>query len=611
MQKKWILKEQVEAEKIEKLATTVGISKPLAGLLLQRGIKDSESARKFFRPDLQQLYDPFLMTDMDKAVARLERAIVGRENVLIYGDYDVDGTTAVAMMYVFLKSKCRNVFYYVPDRYTEGYGISYKGIDYAVETGCTLIIALDCGIKAVKKVEYAAERGIELIICDHHEPGDELPQAAAVLDPKRADCNYPFNELSGCGVGFKLIQAYATKHKIPFYQIKPFLDLVVVSIASDIVPIVDENRILAFFGLRQLNTNPRVGLRAVMLKSGITPPPLRGKDGMPIDVSIEESKPTGDPEFHPVKIGDIVFKIGPRINAAGRMDLGRYSVDLLVERNMAKAEEMACKIETDNTDRKTHDQNITNEALAVIDCSEELKRRKSTVLYNPEWHKGVIGIVASRLIDFYYRPTVICTKSNGLITGSARSIPGFNLYEAIEKCQDLLESFGGHTYAAGLTLKEENLEAFISKFESVVDSMMTSDIMVPRIDVDEELLLSDVTPKFFKCLEMFEPFGPGNMAPVFACRNLFDTGASQVVGQTREHLKLVVNDGTVGRPFSAIAFKQSEHFDAIHNGQKFDMCFSVEINSFRGKETLQLKSYDIKMAGEWEREQEEEAAERL
>ena len=453
MQKKWILKEQVEAEKIEELATTVGISKPLAGLLLQRGIKDSESARKFFRPDLQQLYDPFLMTDMDKAVARLERAIVERENVLIYGDYDVDGTTAVAMMYVFLKSKCRNVFYYVPDRYTEGYGISYKGIDYAVETGCSLIIALDCGIKAVKKVEYAAERGIELIICDHHEPGDELPQAAAVLDPKRADCNYPFNELSGCGVGFKLIQAYATKHKIPFYQIKPFLDLVVVSIASDIVPIVDENRILAYFGLRQLNTNPRVGLRAVMLKSGITPPPLRGKDGMPIDVSIEESKTTGDPEFHPVKIGDIVFKIGPRINAAGRMDLGRYSVDLLVERNMAKAEEMACKIETDNTDRKTHDQNITNEALAVIDGSEELKHRKSTVLYNPEWHKGVIGIVASRLIDFYYRPTVICTKSNGFITGSARSIPGFNLYEAIEKCQDLLESFGGHTYAAGLTLK--------------------------------------------------------------------------------------------------------------------------------------------------------------
>lgn len=599
MQKKWILKEQAEAGKIDELAESANISKPLANLLLQRGINDSESARKFFRPDLQQLYDPFLMKDMDRAVARLEQAIVERENVLIYGDYDVDGTTAVAMMYVFLKSKCRNVFYYVPDRYTEGYGISYKGIDYAEEMGCKLIIALDCGIKALPKVDYAAEKGIEFIICDHHEPGEELPRAAAVLDPKRADCSYPFNELSGCGVGFKLIQAYASRNKIPFYQIKPFLDLVVVSIASDIVPIIDENRILAYYGLKQLNTNPRVGLRAVMKKSGITPPPQRNKDDRQFDVPTtpcEVTQSADEPEFRPVKIGDIVFKIGPRINAAGRMDLGRYSVDLLVERNEAKAEEMACKIETDNTDRKTHDQNITNEALAVIDSSDELKNRRSTVLYNPEWHKGVIGIVASRLIDFYYRPTVICTKSNGMITGSARSIPDFNLYEAIEKCQSLLESFGGHTYAAGLTLKEENLEAFIEKFESVVDSMITDDIMVPRIDVDEVLTLSDITPKFFKCLEMFEPFGPGNMAPVFVCRGLTDSGQSQLVGQMREHLKLTIVDDSVNRPMSAIAFKQSEHFDAIHRGEKFDICFSLEMNTFRGKETLQLKVYDIKMS---------------
>ena len=599
MQKKWILKEQAEAGKIDELAESANISKPLANLLLQRGINDSESARKFFRPDLQQLYDPFLMKDMDRAVARLEQAIVERENVLIYGDYDVDGTTAVAMMYVFLKSKCRNVFYYVPDRYTEGYGISYKGIDYAEEMGCKLIIALDCGIKALPKVDYAAEKGIEFIICDHHEPGDELPKAAAVLDPKRTDCHYPFNELSGCGVGFKLIQAYASRNKIPFYQIKPFLDLVVVSIASDIVPIIDENRILAYYGLKQLYTNPRVGLRAVMKKSGITPPPQRNKDDRQFDVPTtpcEVTQPADEPEFRPVKIGDIVFKIGPRINAAGRMDLGRYSVDLLVERNEAKAEEMACKIETDNTDRKTHDQNITNEALAVIDSCDELKNRRSTVLYNPEWHKGVIGIVASRLIDFYYRPTVICTKSNGLITGSARSIPDFNLYEAIEKCQSLLESFGGHTYAAGLTLKEENLEAFVEKFESVVDSMITDDIMVPRIDVDEALTLSDITPKFFKCLEMFEPFGPGNMAPVFVCRGLTDSGQSQLVGQMREHLKLTVVDESVNRPMSAIAFKQSEHFDAIHRGEKFDICFSLEMNTFRGKETLQLKVHDIKMS---------------
>lgn len=596
MQKKWILKEQVEAEKIEKLAETAGISKPVANLLLQRGITDEESVRKFFKPELQQLYNPFLMKDMDKAVERLESAIVNRDNVLIYGDYDVDGTTAVAMMYVFLKSKCRNVFYYVPDRYTEGYGISLKGIDYAEEKGCKLIIALDCGIKALQKVEYATKKGIEFIICDHHEPGDELPKAVAVLDPKRPDCQYPFKELSGCGVGFKLIQAYAKKNMIPFYQIKPFLDLVVVSIASDIVPIIDENRILAYFGLRQLNTNPRVGLRAVMKKSGITPPPQRGKDAQQLDVPFEETKPVDESEFKPVKIGDIVFKIGPRINAAGRMDLGRYSVDLLVERNEEKAEEMACKIETDNTDRKTQDQNITNEALAVIDSNDELKNRKSTVLYNPEWHKGVIGIVASRLIDFYYRPTVICTKSNGLITGSARSIPDFNLYEAIEKCQDLLESFGGHTYAAGLTLKEENLDAFIDKFEQVVSDMMSADIMVPRIDVDEELCFSDITPKFFKCLEMFEPYGPGNMAPVFACRNVHDSGASQLVGQTREHLKLSVNDGTVARPLSGIAFKQSEHYDSIHNGGDFDICFSLEMNTFRGKDTLQLKVQDIKLA---------------
>ncbi|MBR2194477.1 MAG: DHH family phosphoesterase [Salinivirgaceae bacterium] len=598
MQKKWILKEQVEAEKIDELAEAASLSKPVAALLLQRGITDVESVRKFFKPELSQLYDPFLMKDMDKAVARLESAIVERDNVLIYGDYDVDGTTAVAMMYVFLKSKCRNVFYYVPDRYTEGYGISYKGIDYAAEMGCKLIIALDCGIKALPKVDYAAEKGIEFIICDHHEPGDQLPAAVAVLDPKRSDCQYPFKELSGCGVGFKLIQAYATKNKIPFYQIKPFLDLVVVSIASDIVPITDENRILAFYGLRQLNTNPRVGLRAIMKKSGITPPPQRGKDGQQFEIPFEETKPADEPEFRPVKIGDIVFKIGPRINAAGRMDLGRYSVDLLVERNEAKAEEMACKIETDNTDRKTHDQNITNEALAVIDNSEDLKNRKSTVLYNPEWHKGVIGIVASRLIDFYYRPTVICTKSNGLITGSARSIPDFNLYEAIEKCQNLLESFGGHTYAAGLTLKEENLDKFMEMFEDVVDNMMTSDMMVPRIDVDEVLTLSDITPKFFKWLEMFEPFGPGNMAPVFACRNVRDNGQSSLVGQAREHLKLAIVDETVNRPLSGIAFKQSEHFDAIHRGEIFDICFSLEMNTFRGKDTLQLKVQDIKMAGE-------------
>lgn len=597
MQKEWILKEQKSEAKIDELAQSTNINKPLASLLVQRGIDTYESARRFFRPDLQQLYDPFLMKDMDKAVERLQKAIVERENVLIYGDYDVDGTTSVAMMYVFLKSKCRNVFYYVPDRYKEGYGISYKGIDYAVEKNCKLIIALDCGVKALPKVDYANERGIDFIICDHHEQGEELPKAVAVLDPKRNDCNYPFKELSGCGVGFKFIQAYSIKTKIPFYQIKPFLDLVVVSIASDIVPIVDENRILAYYGLKQLNTNPRVGLRAIMLKSGITPPPLRNKDGSVYERPFDESKSSTTDDFRPVKIGDIVFKIGPRINAAGRMELGQYSVDLLVERNEHKAEELACKIETDNTDRKTHDQNITNEALNIINEVEELRNKKTTVIYNPQWHKGVIGIVASRLIDTYYRPTIVCTKSNGLITGSARSVVGFNLYEAIDKCQDLLESFGGHMYAAGLTLKEENLPAFIDKFEQVVSEMITPDLMSPKINIDEKINLSDINPKFFKILEQFEPFGPGNMPPIFMSSSVIDKGVAQLVGQTKEHLKLSVADDDEARPFPAIAFRMAEHHKAIAEGSKFDICFTIESNVFRGKESLQLKVYDIKVNG--------------
>lgn len=588
MQKKWIIKEQADDSEIDKMAQSINVSKPIAGLLLQRGINSCDAARVFFRPDLQKLYNPFLMKDMDKAVARLEQAIVERENVLIYGDYDVDGTTSVAMMYVFLKSKCRNVFYYVPDRYTEGYGISYQGIDYAVEKDCKLIIALDCGIKAVPKVEYATKHGIDFIICDHHEPGEQLPQAFAVLDPKRTDCQYPFNELSGCGVGFKLIQAYAIAKKIPFYQIKPFLDLVVVSIASDIVPIVDENRILAHFGLRQINNNPRVGLRAVMKKSGITPPPERNK----IYNFGDDTETTEATDFVPIKINDIVFKIGPRINAAGRMDKGRAAVDLLVERNMQNAEKLADHIEKNNADRKEQDKTITEEAKEKINSSQELLNRKSTILYNPEWHKGVIGIVASRLIDYYYRPTIICTKSNGLITGSARSIPDFNLYEAIDRCQDLLESFGGHMYAAGLTLKEENLQAFIDKFEKIAVEMITDDMLVPHIDIDSEIRIADITPKFFKWLGQIEPFGPGNMSPMFVARHIY--AKAQCVGQNSEHLKLLISDEPNGRQLPAIAFRQSEFFDYIQAGNPFDACFSVESNVFRGKESLQMRVYDIK-----------------
>jgi len=571
MQKKWIIKERPDDAVVDSLAKAINVSKPIAQLLVQRGITTFDSARDFFRPDIKKLYNPFLMKDMDKAVARLNKAIVERENVLVYGDYDVDGTTAAAMMYVFLKSKCRNVFYYIPDRYNEGYGISYKGIDFADEKQCKLIIALDCGIKAVQKVEYATSKGIEFIICDHHEEGESLPQAVAVLDPKRSDCSYPFNELSGCGVGFKLIQAYSLQYKIPFYQIKPFLDLVVVSIASDIVPIVDENRILAYYGLRQLNSNPRVGLKAIMDKSKMEPGNL--------------------------KINDIVFKIGPRINAAGRMDLGQHAVDLLVERNAQTAYEMASKIEDDNTERKTHDQNITQDALTIINSSDSMKERKTTVLYNPMWHKGVIGIVASRLIDYYYRPTIICTKSNGYITGSCRSVAGFNLYSAIESCQELLETFGGHMYAAGLTIKEENLERFVTKFEHVVSKMITPDEMSPRIDADLELDVAEINDRLYRILEQFEPFGPGNMSPVFVSRNVCDGGSVMCVGKDQEHLKFSVSDESILHSIPAIAFRQSSAYEFVKDRKAFDVCYSIEPNSYRGKRSIQLKVCDIKAYG--------------
>jgi single-stranded-DNA-specific exonuclease len=568
MQKEWIFKPQADSTLIDDLAQSINVSKPIASLLLQRGIQNFEEARHFFRPGLRHLYDPFLMKDMELAVARLDQAVKGRENVLVYGDYDVDGTTSVAMMYSFLKNRCRNVFYYIPDRYTEGYGISYKGIDFAAEKGCKLIIALDCGIKSVPKVEYATQKGIDFIICDHHEPGETLPPAAAVLDPKRPDCPYPFKELSACGVGFKFIQAFAHRNKIPFYQVDHFLDLVVVSIASDIVPIVDENRILAYYGLKRLNTKPRIGLKAIMNVAGAEPGVL--------------------------KINDLVFKIGPRINAAGRMELGRHSVDLLVERDENIARQMAEKIDCDNTDRKFHDSSITKEALAMIDTSPDLQTRKSTVLYNPEWHKGVIGIVASRLIDTYYRPTVICTRSNGFITGSARSVPGFNLYAAVERCQDLLENFGGHMYAAGLTLKEENLDAFIKKFEDVVCELIDDECLTPKIEVDVEMSFSEISNHFYKVLEQFEPYGPGNMSPVFLTRKVSDTGFAQCVGTEAEHLRMYLTDESVKRSFPAIAFKQAHHHGKTKDKNTFDICYSLESNTYQGKTSIQLKIRDIK-----------------
>ncbi len=567
MQKQWIIKPEASPELIEVLSKEINVSRPVANLLTQRGIKSFDEARNFFRPNLDKLYNPFLMKDMEVAVKRLEKAVDNHETVMIYGDYDVDGTTSVAMMYSFLRNKIKNLIYYIPDRYNEGYGISFKGIDVASENKCTLIIALDCGIKAVKKVDYGHEKGIDFIICDHHEPGEELPAAVAVLDPKRPDCNYPFKELSACGVGFKLIQAYASQHFIPFYKIEHYLDLVVVSIAADIVPIINENRILAYYGLKRINSKPRIGLRAIL--------------------DIANAKPGN------LKINDLVFKLSPRINAAGRMEQGKFSVELLVCKDKNDAVAMAEKIDGDNTERKWFDNNITKEALEMIESDDTLKKRKSTVLYNPGWHKGVIGIVASRIIDYYYKPTIVLTRSNGFVTGSARSVKGFNLYQAIEKCQHLLESFGGHMYAAGLTLKEDNVESFSIEFEKAVSELITPESTVPKIEVDEEIAFDDIKPNFFKVLQQFEPFGPGNMSPVFITRKVKDTGYAQQVGSEGDHLKMNLMDEYSTKSFPAIAFKQGHHYENIIENY-FDVCYSLEENVYKGKSNIQLKIRDIK-----------------
>jgi single-stranded-DNA-specific exonuclease len=567
MQKQWTLKPSASHERIEELAKAINVSNPIANLLLQRGITSYEEARRFFRPDLKFLHDPFLMKDMDLAVSRLGKAVQNQEHVMVYGDYDVDGTTSVAMLFSFLRSKIRQLHYYIPDRYLEGYGISYKGIDAAQELGCSLIIALDCGIKATQKVDYANEKDIDFIICDHHEPGEYLPKAVAVLDPKRPDCQYPFKELSACGVGFKLIQAYALRNEIPFYKIEHYLDLVVVSIASDIVPIVDENRIMAYYGLKRLNSKPRIGLKAIMDVAGAEPGNL--------------------------KINDLVFKVGPRINAAGRMEQGRYSVDLLVCKIKEHASAMAGRIDDDNTERKWFDNNITKEALAFLEENPEFNSKKSTVLYNPEWHKGVIGIVASRLIDYHYKPTIVLTKSNGFINGSARSVHGFNLYQAVEKCQHLLENFGGHMYAAGLTLKEENLELFKECFEQAVCDFILPDSEIQRIEADAEISLCEIKPKFYKVLEQFEPYGPGNMTPVFIARNVTDTGYAQCVGSDCEHLRLYLTDSQTSSSFAAIAFRQAQFFGQIKDKQPFDICFNLDENTYKGKTSIQIKIRDI------------------
>jgi len=569
MEKKWVIKEKGDTAVVKQLSAALGISEALANLMVQRSITTPDEASAFFEPDLRYLHDPFLMKDMNIAVERISTAIKKNEKILVYGDYDVDGTTAVALMYSFLKEQYSNVEYYIPDRYKEGYGVSFLGIDFAFQNNCKVIITLDCGIKAVEKVKYARTKGLDVIVCDHHYPGGEIPKAVAVLDPKQPGCNYPYKELSGCGVGFKLVQAYSRVHGIPFSNIAGYLDLVAVSIASDIVPLTGENRVLAYFGLKELNESPRTGLKEIIREADIC---------------------------RALTVEDIVFKIGPRINAAGRMETGGKAVELLISNDTKLATGISKEINSFNIERRTVDRSITTEAMRMISEDQRTVNAKTTVLFNPSWKKGVIGIVASRLIETYYRPTVILTESNGFATGSARSVQGYDLYQAIEACSDLLESFGGHMFAAGLTLKKENIRPFMERFEQFVNSTITEEQLVPRVFVDSELSFSEINEEFFNFLNKFQPFGPENMSPVFVSRNVFDTGTGRMVGSSGEHLKLdLCHESTGQKSFPAIAFSQAEHFELIRAGKPIDICYSIEMNEFRGNRNLQLNIRDIKI----------------
>ena len=570
VEKIWKMREGADAENIRQLSSELGVDPVLAELLVQRNVRTFEQARSFFRPNLADLHDPFLMKDMDMAVERVRQAVVSGEKILVYGDYDVDGTTAVSLVYSFLRRLTRQIDFYIPERYDEGYGVSYKGIDWATENGFTLIITLDCGIKANEKVEYARERGIDMIICDHHLPENELPKAVAVLDPKREDCHYPFDDLSGCGVGFKLVQAYSQRYDIPFDTLIPLLDLLVVSIASDLVSVTDENRILAHFGLKQLNVNPREGLLAMIQLSGLEPNHLT--------------------------IDDIVFKIGPRINAAGRMESGRMAVELLTAQDSAEAVRIGTEINEHNNERKNIDRRITQEALDMVRSGNCLSSENATIVYNPQWHKGVVGIVASRLVEAFYKPTIVFTMSQeGLVTGSARSVHGFDLYDAIESCSDLLENFGGHLYAAGLTLKEENLPAFCERIEKAISGTIIPAMQTPVVEIDAKLNFSQITPKFLRILKQFQPFGPGNNAPVFLTENVYDNGMGRKVGAEGGHLKLeLIQESHPYHHISAIAFNMADFFDHIKAGNPIDVCYSIVENYYRGTANTQLRVKDLR-----------------
>jgi len=568
MEKRWKIKGFSTHETIASLQQSLNVDRIIAQLLHQRKISSFEEAKSFFRPDLSSLHDPFLMKDMDVAIERIEKAIAANEKILVYGDYDVDGTTSVATVYSFFKDLTKNIGFYIPDRYKEGYGISFAGIDFAKENGYGLIIALDCGIKANDKVDYANERGIDFIICDHHLPGEHLPKAKAVLDPKRSDCPYPYKELSGCGIGFKLIQAYSIKNNIPQEKSFAYLDLVATSIAADIVPITGENRILAYHGLEKVNTSPRAGIKALLSTNNLT---------------------------KTLTITSLVFVVGPRINAAGRLEHGSKSVELLICEDENEALEIAKSINTTNTQRKDLDLGTTSEAHQMLESDPMTPFKKSTVLFNETWHKGVIGIVASRLIEKHYKPTIILTESDGKATGSARSVRDFDVYAAIEQCTDLLEQFGGHKFAAGLTLKKENVEAFRNRFEEVVAKHITEDQLIPQIDIDAEIELHEITEKLTRILKQLAPHGPENMMPLFYSKNVFDSGWAKVVGNN--HLKLeLFQQVNPNVRFQAIAYDKGDYLNFFQRKIPTEIVYKIQDNEFRGNITTQLVIEEIRVS---------------
>ena len=559
MEVNWTIQKS-DKEVVKKLSSELGVNEIVAHLLVVRGITTYDMAKSFFRPQISDLHSPFLMKGMEDAIERIELAIKKGEKILIYGDYDVDGTTSVAMMYSFLSRFTDKIGYYIPDRYDEGYGISFKGIDYAQLEEYSLIIALDCGIRAVKQVEYSSNKQIDFIICDHHTPGVNIPRAISVLNPKQSDCEYPYKELSGCGVGFKLIQGFSEKRGIEFNEIGEYLDLLAVSIGADIVEMTGENRVLAFYGIRIINQSPRVGLKVLIEKSG---------------------------KQIPLTISDVVFGIAPRINAAGRIEHGKRAVQLLIETNESKAKEFAEGIENHNKERKELDQNITKEALEMIDDS-----KKSTVVYSSDWHKGVVGIVASRLIEDYYKPTIVLSEKDGELTGSARSVKGFNLYDALLQCEHLLEKFGGHKYAAGLTVKKQNLDAFIEEFEKVVSTIITKDQLQASIEVDMEIDINEVNINLYKIIKQFEPFGPQNKTPTFVSKGITDSGQGKKVGDDKSHLKLALH--TSSHKIPSIGFRMADDFEKITDNKKFNICYSIDENYWNGRTTLQLRLKGIK-----------------